>query len=97
MSKSLERINNRDQVLDLVRRVIETGDQSLVQSHVETYMTAEHLEAFNIMSASGNNMDTFDKFLSLMEDQKFITSDDARDLIKQYVREEKNRSQKGAA
>jgi len=97
MSKSLERINNKDQVLDLVRRVIETGDQSLVQSHVEAYMTGTHKKAFDIMTASGNEMDRFEKFLSLMESEAFISMEEACHYSDRFVDAEKSRSQKGAA
>jgi hypothetical protein len=59
----------RDQAIALIERVIETGDQSILEPFIEAAMTGHYRNAITAMAIAQSEPNRFELFMAICADQ----------------------------
>jgi hypothetical protein len=73
-----------EEAFEAARNLFETGDDTHVAAAAEAMLSQDSEQAFAIMRGSGNDMDAFERFVSLCRDAGLFTRGEAVDLLFEY-------------
>lgn len=73
-----------EEAFEAARTLFDTGDDTHVAAAVEAMLSQDSEQAFAIMRGSGNDMDTFERYVSLCREAGLFTRGEAMDLLVEY-------------